>query len=108
LQETLGRGMRDVEVLCPDPGLLERYGIFSLHNRPKIVARGLARQAVFNRVTAPPLQRWLTNHPGDSRLRRWTYWKVLLYYTNRGYRESPPRNPVPLVTGPLLRERAPS
>jgi len=108
LQETLGRGMRDVEVLCPDPGLLERYGIFSFHNRPKTVARGIARQALFNRVTAPPLQRWLTNHPADSRLRRWTYWKVLLYYTNRGYREAPPRHPVPLVTGPPLREHAPS
>ncbi|MFN8036726.1 MAG: glycosyltransferase [Acidimicrobiia bacterium] len=108
LQETLGRGMRDVEVLCPDPGLLERYGIFSLHNRPAVAARGLGRQALFNRVTAPPLMRWLNEHPKDSRLRRWTYWKVLLHYTNRGYREAPPRHPVPLVTGPPLREAAAS
>ena len=39
--------------------MLERFGVFDWHNRPKAVARGLARKALFNRVTVPFAERWL-------------------------------------------------
>ena len=38
LQEVIGRGLRDLEALIPDPGLLERYGVFSWDNSPRSVA----------------------------------------------------------------------
>ncbi|MCZ7527867.1 MAG: glycosyltransferase family 2 protein [Acidimicrobiia bacterium] len=100
LQETIGRGLRDLEVLVPERDLLERYGVFSLRNRPRAVARGLARMALFNAVTVPPVQRRLSRIESNTRLSRWLYWKVLSHHTNRGYREAPTRHPVPLVTRP--------
>jgi hypothetical protein len=58
------------------------------------------REALFNRVTAPRAARWLDERPAGSPLARWMYWKVLLHYTNRGYRAAPRRSPVPLATAP--------
>ena len=100
LQESIGRGLRDLEVLIPDPGLLERYGVFSWRNRPRAVVRGLIRRAMFNGVTVPPLQRWLGSRERNTRLTRWMYWKIMLHYTNRGYREAAPRCPTPLAVLP--------
>jgi hypothetical protein len=98
LQESVGRGLRDLEALVPDPGLLERYGVFSLRNSPKAILRGTVREVLFNRFTAPAMSRWLDTRPRNSAFTRWAYWKVLLHYTNRGYRTEPRRAPVPLVT----------
>lgn len=100
LQESIGRGLRDLEALVPDPDLLERYGVFSWRNRPRAVARGLAREALFNGWTAPPLASWLDRRACNTRLTRWLYWKVLLHSTNRGYRREPRRAPAPLRTFP--------
>ncbi len=108
LQETIGRGLRDLEVLIPEPDLLERYGIFSFRNRPRAVTRGLARQALFNGVTVPPIQRRLSGRKSNNRLSGWTSWKVLLHYTNRGYRGAAPRHPVPLVTRRRVKEQTAS
>jgi GT2 family glycosyltransferase len=105
LQETIGRGLRDLEVLIPEPDLLERYGILSFRNRPRAVARGLARQALFNGVTVPPIQRRLSGRKSNNRLSAWTSWKVLLHYTNRGYRGAAPRHPVPLATRRRVKEQ---
>jgi glycosyltransferase involved in cell wall biosynthesis len=104
LQETVGRGLRDLEVLVPEPALLERYGIFSWRNHPKAIARGLARMTLFNRYTVPPVQRRLGRVRRSSALSRWTYWKVLSFYTNRGYRQAPPRHPAALETRPRRKE----
>jgi glycosyltransferase involved in cell wall biosynthesis len=106
LQETIGRGLRDLEVLVPDDELLERYGIFSWGNRPRAVARGLARRALFNNATAPLLTRWLDARTRNTTLTRWCYWKVLLHSTNYGYRSEPQRTPVPLTTRPVIRQEA--
>lgn len=102
LQESIGRGLRDLERLIPDPGLLERYGVFSWRNQPRSVVRGLARQALFNGATVPPLQRWLNRQSRNSRLTRWMYWKIMLHYTNRGYRSAAPRFPraLPILPNP--------
>ena len=96
LQASIGRGMRDLEVLIDDPGLLERDGIFSLRNTPRAVARGLARGALFNRWTVPIVQRWLSARQETSRVAEWLYWKVLLHHTNAAYRSTPRRFPTPL------------
>jgi glycosyltransferase involved in cell wall biosynthesis len=93
LQVSIGRGMRDLEVLIPEPDLLERYGIFSWRNSRRAVVRGIVRQVLFNRFTVPPVQRWLGRQVRNTALTRWLYWKVLLHHTNRGYRDAPPRRP---------------
>jgi GT2 family glycosyltransferase len=98
LQESVGRGLRDLEVLIDDPELLERYGVLTLRSSPRNLMRGIAREAVFNRWTAPAAIRWLDGRPTNTRLARWMYWKVLIHYTNAGYRSEPRRSPVPLVT----------
>ncbi len=103
LQETIGRGLRDLEVLVPEPGLLQRYGVLSLGNDPRALLRGLARAALFNRATVPVVQRRLSRIRSNTRASRWTYWKVLSYHTNRGYRDAPPRHPVPVETRPRAR-----
>ncbi len=95
VQKSIGRGLRDLEVLIPDPDLLERYGIFSWHNSTKAVVRGSIRRALFNRVTVPPVQSWLETRDENSALTEWLYWKVLLHHTNTGYREQEPRHPTP-------------
>lgn len=92
LQASVGRGLRDLECLVDDDGLLERYGVFSWRNPPRTVVRGLARGALFNRVTVPPIQRWLSGRRARSALSDWMYWKVLLHHTNRAYRDEPPRH----------------
>jgi glycosyltransferase involved in cell wall biosynthesis len=98
LQESVGRGLRDLEVLVPDPNLLERYGIFSVHNSPKSVVRGGVREVLFNRWTAPAMARWLDGRERNTAFTRWAYWKVLLHHTNRGFRTEPRRTPAPLST----------
>lgn len=96
LQEVIGRGLKDLEVLIPEPDLLEHYGIFSWSNSPRSVVRGLVRRSLFNTLTAGPAKRWLEQRSTNSPLTRWMYWKVLLHYTNRGYRTGPP----PVATRP--------
>ncbi len=100
LQEVIGRGLRDLEVLADDPGLLERYGVFSWGNSPRAVVRGLVREGLFNKYTVPIAQRWLNSRDHNTALTRWTYWKVLLHYTNIGYRGAAPRHPARLRIGP--------
>ncbi len=102
LQESIGRGLRDLERLVPEPDLLERYGVFSWRNRPRALVRGLVRRALFNPVTVPAAQAWLNRRARNTALSRWMYWKVLAHYTNRGYRQAPPRSPRPLETQPPL------
>jgi GT2 family glycosyltransferase len=85
LQETIGRYLPLLEQLVEEPGLVERYGVFSWHNSPRGIVRGLVRGALFNAVTVPPIQGWLARRQRNSWLTRWLYWKVLLHYTNRGY-----------------------
>jgi GT2 family glycosyltransferase len=102
LQAQIGRGLRDLEALVPDPGLLERFGVFTWHNSARGVVRGAVRHALFNRVTAPAAKRWLERRRQNSRLTRWMYWKVLLHYTNAGYRETAARSPQPT---PILPRR---
>jgi glycosyltransferase involved in cell wall biosynthesis len=96
LQASVGRGLRDLEVLIPEPDLLERYGVLSLRNRPAAVARQLARTVLFNRVTVPAATRWLVSRSANSGLTRWMYWKVLLHHTTRAYRSTPARRPTPV------------
>ena len=100
LQESIGRGLRDLEMLVPEPDLLERYGIFSWRSSPRAVVRGLVRRALFNALTAPRLVAWLDTRTTPSRLQTWLYWKVLLHYTNRGYALASRRAPRPLQTLP--------
>lgn len=107
LQESVGRGLRDLEVLIPEPDLLERYGLFSWHNSPRAVARGLVRRSLFNRLTTPPLVKWLDSREQGSALQTWLYWKVLLHSTDKGYRDQEPRHPKSLVARPRRRVDTP-
>jgi GT2 family glycosyltransferase len=102
LQESIGQGLRELEQLVPEPGLLERYGVFSWRNSPRAIARGMARRVLFNEFTSPRAARWLDDRKEDSVVARWMYWKVLLHYTNRGYRRAKPRVLRPLATLPPL------
>ena len=95
LQESIGRGLRDLEVLIPEPGLLERYGVLAWGNRPAALARQAVRHALFNRATVPLAIRWLERQPRNTRLTEWMYWKVLLHHTTRAYHATPPRSPAP-------------
>jgi glycosyltransferase involved in cell wall biosynthesis len=114
LQESVGRGLRDLEALIPDPGLLERYGVFSWRNSPRSIARGLVRRALFNATTSARLAEWLDRRTTPSRFQDWCYWKVLLEATNRGYRDEsgrgferavrPALEPKPDVAGGILGE----
>lgn len=88
LQQSIGRGLRDLEQMVGDPGLLERYGVFSWRNRPRAVVRGLVRQVLFNALTVPVAKAWLESRSRNSAVTRWMYWKVLLHYTDRGYRSA--------------------
>ncbi|HET9728593.1 MAG TPA: hypothetical protein VFR41_04185, partial [Acidimicrobiia bacterium] len=98
LQESIGRGLRDLEVLIPDPQLLERYGVLTAKSSPRSMLRGMAREVLFNRWSAPRCARWLDAQSRNTALTRWMYWKVSLHYTNRGYRTEPARTPSPLPT----------
>jgi glycosyltransferase involved in cell wall biosynthesis len=101
LQYSVGRGLRDLRVLIPEPDLLERYGAFSPTGSRRAVARGLARKALFNRWTVPPLQNRLSRLDRHSRLAEWSYWKILLHHTDRGFREQSARRPLPVPTLPV-------
>jgi glycosyltransferase involved in cell wall biosynthesis len=106
LQESIGRGLRDLEVLIPEPDLLERYGVFSFANSRRSVARGLARKALFNRFTVPVLLRRFDAPETRSRVAEWSYWKIMLHHTDLGYRGAPPRSPRPVPTRPIAEVRA--
>jgi glycosyltransferase involved in cell wall biosynthesis len=90
LQASIGRGLHDLERRVPDPGIKERYGVFSWQNRPRTVARQLIRQILVNDFTGPWLEAWLSAQPRNTALTRWLYWKVMLRHTQRGYREKAP------------------
>jgi len=100
LQESIGRGIVDLEQLVDDPRLHEDYGVFTWHNSPRSIARSLARMALFNRATVPLAARWLSGRRRNSALSRFMYWKVLLHYTNKGYRSVPSRSVTPVPTLP--------
>lgn len=105
LQETIGRGLRDLEELIPESDLLERYGVHSPHASARARARVAVRNVLFNRVTVPSLQRRLGRLQRRNRLAEWSYWKVLLHHTEQGYRGAPARNPRPT---PTLPDRVPA
>ena len=104
LQESIGRGLRDLEVLIPEPGLHERYGVLTRSAGPRAAARMAVRLALFNRVTVPLLRRRLDHADRRGRFAEWAYWKVMLHYTQRAYRSTPPRRPTPTPTTPLASE----
>jgi hypothetical protein len=87
-QEGIGRSLPDFQRFVSEPRLLERYGVFDWSNSPRAVVRGLLREALFNAATVPMALRWLEAQRRNTRLTRWMYWKVLLHYTNRGYRQA--------------------
>lgn len=100
LQASIGRGLRDLEVLIPERDLLERYGVLTRDASWRGRVRMAARTALFNRVTVPLLQPRLERVSERSRWAEWTYWKVMLHHTQRAYRSTPPRRPVPTPTLP--------
>ncbi|MBE1606501.1 glycosyltransferase family 2 protein [Actinopolymorpha pittospori] len=100
LQESVGRGLRDLEVLIPEPDLLERYGVLSRNASPRGRLRMAVRNALFNRFTVPPLQTRLAGLRQRNALAEWLYWKVLLFHTEQGYHTSPPRRLEPTPTWP--------
>lgn len=101
LQYSVGRGLRDLQALIPERDLLERYGVVTFGgSSPRGLGRGLARKGLFNRWTVPPLERRLNRLDRRRRLAEWSYWKIMLYHTERGWREQPPRHPLPVPTLP--------
>jgi len=104
LQESIGRGLRDLEVLIPEPGLHKRYGVLTRSAGPRAAARMAVRLALFNRVTVQLLRRRLDHADRRGRFAEWAYWKVMLHYTQRAYRATPPRRPTPTPTTPLASE----
>jgi glycosyltransferase involved in cell wall biosynthesis len=98
VQESIGRGLKDLTALVDDPGVLERWGVFSWTNSRRAIVRGLARRVLFNAATVPLVERWLNGLARNNRLSRWMYWKVLLHYTNRGFRQAPQRDLRPRPT----------
>jgi GT2 family glycosyltransferase len=73
--------------VVPDEAFREQLGIFSWGNSPRAVVRGLVRSALFNDLTAPIWVRWL-GRDRENPMRRFFYWKLLTYYTNKGFREA--------------------
>ena len=53
--------------------------------------RGLARRALFNRVTVPPLVERLRDQAERSRWAEWSYWKLMLHHAEVAYRATPAR-----------------
>jgi glycosyltransferase involved in cell wall biosynthesis len=102
LQESIGRGLRDLEALVDDPTMADRYGVRHRTNRPATYFRFLLRDCLFNTRTAPTLAAWLDRRMKRSALTDWLYWKVLMHYTGVGYRAETPRplTPVPTVRVP--------
>jgi GT2 family glycosyltransferase len=70
----------------PDEVFREWLGIFSWRNSARGVLRGVVRSVLFNQRTVPHWQRWLARDH-DGAVRRFFYWKLLTYYTNKGYRD---------------------
>lgn len=101
LQESIGRGLRDLEALVDDDAMLERYGVRHGTNQAPTYARFLLRDCLFNRWTAPPLVKWLDRRTRRSPVTDWLYWKVLMHYTRRGYCAEMPRalSPMPTMAG---------
>jgi len=100
LKESIGRGLRDLEVLIPEPDLLERYGVSTGATTFKGRLRMMARRALFNQFTVPRLQRRFAHPVSRSRVAEWSYWKIMLHHTDRGYHTAPPRSPLPVPTRP--------
>ena len=100
LQASIGRGLRDLEALVPEPGLHERYGVLTSQVPFRRRVRMAARLALFNSLTAPPLERALLTRERRGRLSEWCYWKLMLRHTQHGYRNTPPRNPRPTPIRP--------
>ncbi|MEO7446794.1 MAG: glycosyltransferase family 2 protein [Humibacillus sp.] len=100
LQASIGRGLRDLEVLIPEPDLLERYGVLSRRSSWWGRVRMGVRTVLFNRFTVPLLQPRLERVDRRARLAEWTYWKVMLHHTQHAYRTTTPRHPVPTATTP--------
>jgi GT2 family glycosyltransferase len=99
LQASIGRGLRDLEALVPESGLHERYGVLTGEASLTGRLRMAARLALFNSVTAPPLERALLSRDRRGRrdrLSEWCYGKLMLRHIQHGYRNTPPRNPRPL------------
>jgi GT2 family glycosyltransferase len=82
-----GAALHVLERKAPGQDFGERLGIFSWRNSPRAVARGLARSMLFNRMTASLWLNWL-GQDRESRVRRYFYWKLLIYFANRGYRDA--------------------
>ena len=100
LQASIGRGLRDLEVLIPEPDLLERYGVLTRRASWRGRVRMGVRTALFNRLTVPLLQPRLERVDRRARFAEWTYWKVMLHHTQQAYRTTPPRRPAPTPTTP--------
>lgn len=100
LQTSIGRGLRDLEVLIPEDDLLERYGVLTRSASPASMVRMAVRIALFNGLTVPLLQRHLELRTQRGRFAEWAYWKVMLHHTRQGYRTAPERTPVPTPTLP--------
>ena len=101
LQASIGRGLRDLEVLIPERDLLERYGVLTASASPARRLRMAARIALFNSVTVPMLQPRLEAVRRRNPLAEWCYWKVMLHHTQQGYRTAPARRPAPTPTHPV-------
>ena len=86
--------------LIPEPGLHERYGVLTGEASLRGRLRMAARLALFNSVTAPPLERALLSRARRGPLSEWCYWKLMLRHTQHGYRNTPPRQPRPTPVRP--------
>jgi GT2 family glycosyltransferase len=95
-QASIGRGLRDLEVLVPESGLHELYGVLT-----PVASRGdrlrmTARRALFNSVTTPRLERALQGLQRRNRLTEWCYGNLMQRHTQLGYNTTPPRQPARL------------
>jgi glycosyl transferase family 2 len=92
-QAAIGRGLRELEVLVPEPGLHERFGVLT-PAAPRRARLGMtARRALFNSITAPPLERALEMLPRRNRLADWCYGMLMVRQIQLGYDTTPPRRP---------------
>jgi len=92
-QAAIGRGLRDLEALVPEPGLPARYGVLTAEPPLRHRLRMTARLALFNSVTAPPLERALQRLARRSRVAEWCYGELMLRHTQLGYASAAPRSP---------------
>lgn len=76
--EGIGRGLRDLHVLVPDPQLLQNYGVLSWRNRPDKIVRGLIREVLLNRWTIPHVRAWLNHRRRTNPLVKRLTWQLLL------------------------------